>query len=45
MEKAVRKAVARFHSQKKKAKNPKLMLKNKADRLIINENKKLWFPR
>ena len=45
IEKAIRKAVAKFHSQKKKANNPKLMLKNKMDRLIIKENSKLWFPK
>jgi len=45
IEKAIQRAVAKFHSKKKKAKNPKLMLKNKANALIINENSKLWCPR
>ena len=45
IEKAISKAVAQFHSKKKKAKNPKQMLKNKANALIINENSKLWCPK
>ena len=43
--KAVSRAVAKFHSKKKKAKNPKLMLKNKANALIVKENSSLWCPR
>ena len=45
IEKAVIKAVSRFHSKKKKAKNPKILLKKKATALIINENTKLWCPK
>ena len=45
IEKAVIKAVSRFHSKKKKAKNPKMVLKKKATAMIISENTKLWCPK
>ena len=45
IEKAVIKAVSKFHSKKKKARNPKMMLKKKATALIITENSKLWCPK
>ena len=45
IEKAVIKAVSRFHSKKKKAKNPKMVLKKKATAMITSENTKLWCPK
>ena len=44
IDKAVKKAVAKFHSEKKKLKNPKHRIKQQASKLIQNVNSDLWFP-
>jgi len=44
IDKAVKKAIAKFHSEKKKLKNPKHRIKQQASKLIQNVNSDLWFP-
>ena len=45
IDKAVKKAIAKFHSERKKAKNPKKVLKQKAEKLIHQQNSDLWCPK
>merc|ERR1711892_395740 len=44
IDKAVNKAIAKYYSKLKKSKNPKIVLKQKANELIVDVNSQLWCP-
>lgn len=44
IDKAVNKAIAKYYSKLKKSKNPQIILKQKANELIVDVNKQLWCP-
>lgn len=44
IEKSVNKAIAKYYSKLKKSKNPQIILKQKANELIVDVNSQLWCP-
>eukprot|EP00090_Calanus_glacialis_P025876 TRINITY_DN4060_c0_g1_i1.p1 TRINITY_DN4060_c0_g1~~TRINITY_DN4060_c0_g1_i1.p1 ORF type:complete len:473 (+),score=195.37 TRINITY_DN4060_c0_g1_i1:39-1457(+) len=44
IDKAVNKAIAKYYSKLKKSKNPQIILKQKANELIVDVNSQLWCP-
>jgi len=44
IDKAINRAIAKYFSQLKKAKNPQHILKQKANELIVDVNSQLWCP-